>query len=517
MGKEIKTSFINAKGGSMWDKTERWNYLEKGDKVRLITDEECFELFGIGIQKMINYIWNGHSIKSYLSERGEIKIIPQILSRIKLAKQENSNVLFPNYEGCRLEIPLTLLSIVGKQNVIKHEDESEKEEPNENLSLRVKNKEPKIIEEMINKVDRKLFKTILTTGIRTQRDYDGYLDIEKEEVVDNYLRDWANAKYEFYLLFGRNLSINVSKEIILADDEIARRFVKFIGENEVYEPILSLIESKDVINNVCGDNALLEYYTNGVYKKGMKLSKFLSKYLQDTKLDIEFSKVLQSRKENSVINISINPIDYLMESTNKHDWKSCHNLIDGCFKPASFSLMLDDSTLIAYADNGRQDYHYDILGLEFDYKSFKCREAIHIDKDTSSVGFNKYYPQMTEEMKQTIRNMIEDTLSNYLGVSNVWKLNMLRPESYAVHNGDFHYKDPIQANIVHESMSNSPEIKYSTGAEFVYDLITGKKLSTENKITMYGESSTYVIAEKDEFSKAMNKLKKMRYGDKTTL
>ena len=34
---------------------------------------------------------------------------------------------------------------------------------------------------------------------------------------------------------------------------------------------------------------------------------------------------------------------------------------------------------------------------------------------------------------------------------------------------------------------------------------------------MYGESSTYVIAEKDEFSKAMNKLKKMRYGDKTTL
>ena len=201
MGKEIKTSFRNAKGGSMWDKTERWNYLEKGDKVRLISDEECFELFGIGIQKMINYIWNGHSIKSYLSERGEIKIIPQILSRIKSAKQENSNVLFPNYEGRRLEIPLTLLSIVGKQNVIKHEDESEKEEPNENLSLRVKNKEPKIIEEMINKVDRKLFKTILTTGIRTQRDYDGYLDIEKEEVVDNYLRDWANAKYEFYLLF----------------------------------------------------------------------------------------------------------------------------------------------------------------------------------------------------------------------------------------------------------------------------------------------------------------------------
>lgn len=503
MGKEIKVSFKNAIRKDAMAKTERWNYLEKGDKVRLISNEECIELFGIDLQRMATITWNGSRIINYLKERGEIKIIPQILSRINSAVYENSKVLFPNYDGIRLDIPLALLSIVGKQNVIKHDDESDKEESKENLSLRVRNKDTKIIEEMIGKVDRKLFKTILTTGIRTLKDGDKHLNIEKEEVVDNYLRDWANAKYEFYLLFGRNLSINVSKEIVLEDEEIERRFTRLINENETYEPILALLESKDVINNICGDNTLLECYTNGVYKKGMKLSKFISKYLQDTKLDIEFSKVLQSRKENSLINISINPIDYLMESTNKHDWKSCHNLIDGCFKPASFSLMLDDSTLIAYADNGKQDYHYNILGLEFDYKSFKCREAIHIDKDTSSVAFNKYYPQMTEEMKQIIRNMIEDTLSDYLGISNVWKLNMLSPECYAIHNGDFHYRDPIQANIVHESMSDSPEVKYVTGAEFVYDLITGKKLSTKNKTTIYGISSTYVIAEKDEFSKAI--------------
>ena len=215
-------------------------------------------------------------------------------------------------------------------------------------------------------------------------------------------------------------------------------------------------------------------------KSGMKTSKFLSQLLDDQKFDIELSKIMQNRKNTGKIAISINPIDYLMSSVNKYNWSTCHRIFSGSeLKYGTFAYMIDDSTIISYIHNGKKQLydkvrysctHYGDTNLEstdssyefdepFEYYSFRMRENIHIDKNTSACAFSLGYCNMDKETYKHIRFFLEELLSQYFRIDNDWLIvkpnihgkNTNKDNNYKYKIGDSSngkvYLDPIQSII----------------------------------------------------------------------
>ena len=107
-------------------------------------------------------------------------------------------------------------------------------------------KDVKIIEEMISKVDRRSFDNLIHIASASGKVKDG--------LCDDWLKKWAEAKYEFYLLFGNNLSYSADVEETISDDEIMKS-------------VCNVVDSKTVTTKVDGE--IVEKYVSHfiVYKK----------------------------------------------------------------------------------------------------------------------------------------------------------------------------------------------------------------------------------------------------------
>lgn len=87
------------------------------------------------------------------------------------------------------------------------------------------------------------------------------------------------------------------------------------------------------------------------------------------KVFAEYADMVSTLKRKMQFIISLNPLDYLTMS-NGVNWKSCHNISDGCYKAGTISYMLDTTSIITFVvekiNNDihkipkvyRQMYHY---------------------------------------------------------------------------------------------------------------------------------------------------------------
>lgn len=87
------------------------------------------------------------------------------------------------------------------------------------------------------------------------------------------------------------------------------------------------------------------------------------------KVFAEYADMVSDLKRKMQFIISLNPLDYLTMS-NGVNWKSCHNIFDGCYKAGTISYMLDTTSIITFVvekiNNDihkipkvyRQMYHY---------------------------------------------------------------------------------------------------------------------------------------------------------------
>ena len=145
-----------------------------------------------------------------------------------------------------IEIPLSFVKIVNTKKIeeelkkLKNAKEEKKEETH-TYSIRVPEiqKDKKIMEEMISKVDKETMYKIFCIA-NCNRDI-------KREVIDIYHEKWARAKYEFYLLLGNNLRIEEKQEMSLDLQELDLVIVGL--RNKFNYPILQHITKDDYINN----------------------------------------------------------------------------------------------------------------------------------------------------------------------------------------------------------------------------------------------------------------------------
>lgn len=365
--------------------------------------------------------------KELYEELGET---PFIITKEMIEKAERHKRVLCDIDGYNISLWMLELN-VGERMISNIE-------PPKRYSIRERAKDDSIIAEMKSKVDRKRLQQMLSIGAST---YDSKHFV-KDSIVDMYLDLWANAKYEMYLMFGRNLSITTEYEKQIDEQEMRSLVNDLKTTYPKYAHWIERFENIEYIDNKVHylGSSITNYVDYCV--KGMKLSGFFTKLCADPQFDIDLSKVMQNKFVKGYMTISIDPYDYLTSSVNKNDWRSCHRITDGEYATGSFSYLLDDTTMIAYKHNGR-DYDYTFYGFKFSGNSKAFRQCVYFDKDSCNIIFGRNYPNASEDAEVKMRELLEHQVCKYLGLpeDSMWKKSRNSYEGDYEDVSDLHYSD----------------------------------------------------------------------------
>lgn len=311
----------------------------------------------------------------------------------------------------------------------------------------------KVVDEMIEKAPIKEIVLFLNQLIKTNRICGRSLGSEKlhadNEMVKKWLLDWAKNKWPYYILFGRNLEIkeryemelSLSSDSILINDMIKSLKDRFLK----YAPALDAIPASSFERNIMDSESSLRKYKS--VASGIKLTKYLSEFFNDKEFDIALSEFIQNKKFSSIAHISINPMDYLTQSINNHNWTSCHNMFNGSYKFGPLSYMFDGGTLVAFmAKDTLYNYDFAFNDKPFHWNSKCWRQIIYGNYNSSEFVFCREYPQeyKNPDLRLKIRKMLESQISEFCGIKNSWKIKengaKLR-KNYINNAGSYHYDD----------------------------------------------------------------------------
>lgn len=295
-----------------------------------------------------------------------------------------------------------------------------------------------IIDEMKRLVDKKRLKNLLSIAA-TQNDNRHIVD---DCIVEDYLDIWAHAKYDYFLLFGKQLRIETSVEVEMTDSDVSAKLKEVFQDFPMYGLTLDRFEINEYRENVIKYNHdSVMRYAKDQYKIGMKLSKFIANFIKNPQLDIAISKVMQDKTATHNVYVSIDPYDYLTMSLNQHDWDSCHRITDGCYATGALSYLLDSATMIAYRENGKE-YDYNYFGLKFKGNSKSWRQCVYFDPKTCSIIFGRQYPNIIDPIAKAIRIKLEDTVAEYINApQNLWRVMSDTMDAYYNDESNLHYSD----------------------------------------------------------------------------
>lgn len=99
------------------------------------------------------------------------------------------------------------------------------------------------------------------------------------------------------------------------------------------------------------------------------------------------------------------------------DWNSCHDITSGCHKSGVFSYMVDNCTIIAYANRKKFKWEDEV---ELPLK--RWRQCVYIDLQNKSAVFSRQYPNDNEVAGKKVRSMVNNLLANYFSITPKWKI-----------------------------------------------------------------------------------------------
>lgn len=265
-----------------------------------------------------------------------------------------------------------------------------------------------VINEMISKVDKKRVKRLLSILASDNT----FTAIINDSYVNETLTKWAYAKYEYYLMFGRNLKITEETEIDVDVMDIKPMVKDLKMKYLKYYPLLDMFDPLDFLTNTLNFVPFMLRDMLPNVTKGTKLSKVLYKITQDDDFITDLSKISQQKKCTANLTISIDPYDYLTSSVNKNNWRSCHNIVDGEYGIGSASYMLDETTLVSYRSNN-VDYEYSYYNICFKGNSKSFRQLIYMDKHTASFIMCRAYPNESKKITERTQNMLRRAVEDY--------------------------------------------------------------------------------------------------------
>lgn len=369
------------------------------------------------------------------------------------------------------------------------------------MNISTGERKPSIIKKMISLVDKESMGAMMSAASSYQSKKPKEVT---QDMVMQYLNIWADAKYELFLLFGKNLSVDREVMFEISPEEIRAKVETLSMAFPKYALVLSHIKNTDIVSNTFSEfsnrkqkNEDYEFAIGAIqpyFKKGKKLSTCLSELFQDegievervlqdgtvvkavSNFNIELSKIMQTTKTKGKISISINPCDYLMMSTNKHNWNSCMGIVPSCTGHASsvLSKMCDESSIMGFKASDTI-HKYDLNGVKFDYISMQARYILFYDKNTSVFAVSSAYggANAFEKLQLEICGLLKESVSTFFGVENSWSSISDEKVSYSSHN--MAYNDGIDKRFVHKLAKQRLKICFDIGVPKLICPVCGKE------------------------------------------
>lgn len=297
------------------------------------------------------------------------------------------------------------------------------------------------------------------------------MDDIDDETIKDYLHTWAKNKYRFFIMLNNKLKNDVEFVYKKCRDDIVTEIRNMKKTYPAYALWLeefrglrgNKIEKSELGWRIRDEiNSLFPNYNYG----GASLTRFFKHMLNaPDELITQLGRTFENDIVEATHTISIDPVDMMLASENPYNWESCYRLetenssshADGCM-----AAVLDTSSLIAYVWNNEGKLSlYDKYELKsVRYK--RMRQWIAISPKFTTVHFNAIYPGKNYDsmLEKQLRAVVEEKISNYLGIRNMWKESKSGNISRENYYGYGEYRD---YNLYTQSDAEAEEF-------FVYDV-----------------------------------------------
>lgn len=373
-----------------------------------------------------------------------------------------------------------------------------------NFNISNAHQDPDIIKEMISKVDVEKMQKIMS--VASSHKNPKKVEVTMDIVLE-YLHIWACAKYDYYILFGNKLFIDEEVEITMSNSEMTANIQSLCSQYPQYASLLNGLPPKayidnkvggdflwrrtnDELNNFAIDMLIKDYFSS----PEKKLSTVLSEIIKDKgymvkrtlgdgrvveslhSFDIELSKAMQSKNIKGSIRVSIDPTDYLMMSTNKHNWISCMSMTPSCtgHNNTVLSKICDESTLVAYKCNN-VEYDYSLNGFNFKHISMQSRFLLFFDKQISVCASDSGYGTVDDSLRNSVIDLMVKKVCEYkdLKFKDYVFTNKLSTSTYPF---SLSYHETIVNTKAHKDIIGEAYPYYRTGVGSVICPACGKKM-----------------------------------------
>lgn len=257
----------------------------------------------------------------------------------------------------------------------------------------------------------------------------------KDEVVKNYLLNWAKHKKYIFDFFGGRTQIDLPIEYLEEDrDRYKNKLLDISKKYVAYYPwiriFLNTPSNKVDDNYISWDNRslLLDAFQQENFNGTTITHFFKNKLNAPDDMITALGRVWENNNMKATFTLSIDPVDIMLSSENPYNWKSCYRLdndansgshADGCL-----AGVLDHSTIITYIwkEHGSFKLHgtYDLRDIR--YKMM--RMTIAVNDDFTAIHFNEIYPgksDLSENFHKLLRNKVETYIAQVKNVENLWK------------------------------------------------------------------------------------------------
>lgn len=303
-----------------------------------------------------------------------------------------------------------------------------------------------VMAEMIAQVDKKRMMVLFSLAAAGR---DRSVFIKDRSKMEAFLQDWARAKAPLYLAFGRKLSISKYAELSMNNAEFAQLLEELYGKQPQLIGFLEIMRNHIGIEGIM-ENSLRSGWADEIgrfsklpdhIKSQTKLTQVVSRMFDNPGADAAFSELYTNKTVKALMEISIDPYDYLTMSINNNGWQSCHRINGGEFSTGPFAYLIDENTAVAFSHRGEES-QYSVNNFKWRGNSKRWRQLVHIDLDTSAALFSREYPTGSDETIKFIREMYEENMAKYFNVENIWMVTRdVRRVLPMATNGEYAYDD----------------------------------------------------------------------------
>ena len=124
---------------------------------------------------------------------------------------------------------------------------------------------------------------------------------------------------------------------------------------------------------------------------------------------IKHSQILNDKKIEGTLTLSIHPLDYMTMSDNANGWDSCMSWDNqGCYRAGTLECMNCPSTIVAYIASGSKEVciGVDNYGERVYWNSKKYRQLVMIDDN--AIMTNKGYPFQNDNLSRAVLDFVAE-------------------------------------------------------------------------------------------------------------